>query len=136
MMATRRDRYDPYVAARLAAGGDILAADFIAMMREREATSAAVQAVTRPFDALLLPTSPTIPMPIAGLQGIETLMKASARALRNTALSNYLDRPTISLPCHAPGEPPAGLSVMGSRGHDRRLLAIAAGIEDVARGPR
>jgi len=136
MMATRRDRYDPYVAARLAAGGDILAVDFIAMMREREATSAAVQAVTRPFDALLLPTSPTIPMPIAGLQGIETLMKASARALRNTALSNYLDRPTISLPCHAPGEPPAGLSVMGSRGHDRRLLAIAAGIEDVARGPR
>ncbi len=136
MMATRRDGYDPYVAARLAAGGDISAADFIAMGREREATSAAVQAVTRPFDALLLPTSPTIPMPIDRLQGIETLMQASARVLRNTALSNYLDRPTISLPCHAPGAAPVGLSVMGSRGHDRRLLAIAAGIEDVVRGPR
>ena len=136
MMASRRDQYDPYVAARLAAGGDISAADFIAMIREREATSAAVQAITRPFDALLLPTSPAIPMPIDGLQGIETLMTASARVLRNTALSNYLDRPTISLPCHAPGDAPVGLSVMGSRGHDRRLLAIAAGIEDVVRGPR
>ena len=136
MMATRRDGYDPYVATRLAAGGDISAADFIAMIRERAATSAAVQAVTRPFDALLLPTSPTIPMPIDGLQGTDVLMKASARVLRNTALSNYLDRPTISLPCHAPGGAPAGLSVMGSRGHDRRLLAIAAGIEDVVRGPQ
>lgn len=133
MMATRRDGYDPYVAARLAAGGDISAADFIAMGREREQTCADVQAVTRPFDALLLPTSPAIPMPLDGLQGIETLMKASARVLRNTALSNYLDRPTITLPCHAPDSPPVGLSLMGSRGHDRQLLAIAAGIEDVVR---
>jgi len=136
MMAMRRDMYDPYVAVRLAAGGDISAADFIAMGREREVTSAAVQAITRPFDALLLPTSPAIPMPIDGLQGVEALMKASARALRNTALANYLDRPAISLPCHAPGSAPVGLSLMGSRGHDRRLLAIAAGIEDVVRGPR
>ncbi|MGB2158741.1 MAG: amidase family protein, partial [Candidatus Puniceispirillaceae bacterium] len=123
----------PYVAARLAAGGDISAADFIAMIRERDRTCAAVQAATRHFDALLLPTSATIPMAIDGLQGIETLMKASARVLRNTALSNYLDRPTISLPCHAAGDPPVGLSVMGSRGHDRRLLAIAAGIENVVK---
>ena len=112
MMATRRDGYDPYVAARLAAGGDISAADFIAMGREREQTCADVQAVTRPFDTLLLPTSPAIPMPLDGLQGIETLMKASARVLRNTALSNYLDRPTITLPCHAPDSPPVGLSLI------------------------
>jgi aspartyl-tRNA(Asn)/glutamyl-tRNA(Gln) amidotransferase subunit A len=75
-------------------------------------------------------------MPIDGLQGVEALMKASARALRNTTLANYLDRPAISLPCHAPGSAPVGLSLMGSRGHDRRLLAIAAGIEDVVRGPQ
>ena len=131
MMATGREAYDPYVAARLAAGGDISAADFIAMIRERDRTCAAVQAITRHFDALVLPTSPAIPMPIDGLQGIDRLMQASARALRNTALSNYLDRPTITLPCHAPGDAPVGLSLMGSRGHDRRLLAIAAGIEPV-----
>jgi aspartyl-tRNA(Asn)/glutamyl-tRNA(Gln) amidotransferase subunit A len=49
--------------------------------------------------------------------------------LRNTSLSNYLDRPTITLPCHAPGTAPVGLSLIGSRQHDRRLLAIAAGVE-------
>lgn len=134
MMARRRDVYDPYVAARLDGGADISAADFIAMGRERTQTCAAVQAVTRPFDAVVLPTTPTIPMPIDALQGIDTLMKASARVLRNTALSNYLDRPTITLPCHAPAAAPVGLSLMGSRHHDRRLLAIAASAEPVVRG--
>ena len=133
MMADRRDGYDPYVAARLAGGADISAADYIAMTRERAATCAAVQAVTRPYDALLLPTTPAIPLPLDGMEGIETLMKASARILRNTALSNYLDRPAITMPCHTPAAAPVGLSLMGSRGHDRRLLAIAAGVEPVVR---
>ena len=133
-LAERREGYDPYVAARLEAGGDISAADYIAMHREREATCAAVQAVTRPFDALLVPTSPTVPQKIAPLEGIETLMKASARALRNTALSNYLDRPTVTIPCHQAGSAPVGLSLIGSRRHDRRLLAIAAGVEGIVRG--
>ena len=133
MMADRRDGYDPYVAARLAGGADISAADYIAMTRERAATCAAVQAVTRPYDALLLPTTPAIPLPLDGMEGIETLMKASARILRNTALSNYLDRPAITMPCHTPAAAPVGLSLMGSKGHDRRLLAIAAGVEPVVR---
>ena len=133
-LAARRDGYDPYVATRLDGGSDILAADYIAMHRERDATCAAVQAVTRPFDALLLPTSPCVPPKIAPLDTTEALMKASARVLRNTALSNYLDRPTITIPCHRAGEAAIGLSVMGSRHHDRRLLAIAAGVEGIVRG--
>ena len=66
-LAARRDGYDPYVATRLDGGSDILAADYIAMHRERDATCAAVQAATRPFDALLLPTSPCVPPKIAPL---------------------------------------------------------------------
>ena len=133
-LATRRDGYDPYVATRLDGGSDILAAAYIAMHRERDATCVAVQPVTRPFDALLLPTSPCVPPKIAPLDTTEALMKASARVLRNTALSNYLDRPTITIPCHRAGEAPIGLSLMGSRHHDRRLLAIAAGVEGIVRG--
>ena len=133
-LAARRDGYDPYVATRLDGGSDILAADYIAMHRERDATCAAVQAVTRPFDALVLPTSPCVPPKITALDTTEALMKASARVLRNTALSNYLDRPTITIPCHRAEEAPVGLSLMGSRHHDRRLLAIAAGVEGLVRG--
>ena len=134
MLARRRDGYDPYVATRLDGGGDISAADYIAMHREREQTCGAVQAVTRPYDAMLVPTSPTVPLKIADLDSIEAKMKGSARALRNTALSNYLDRPTVTIPCHGAGSAPVGLSLIGSRHHDRRLLAIAAGAEAIIRG--
>ena len=133
-LAARRDGYDPYVATRLDGGSDILAADYIAMHRERDATCVAVQAVTRPFDALVLPTSPCVPPKITALDTTDALMKASARVLRNTALSNYLDRPTITIPCYRAEEAPVGLSLMGSRHHDRRLLAIAAGVEGIVRG--
>ena len=47
---------------------------------------------------MLVPTSPTVPLKIADLDSIEAKMKGSARALRNTALSNYLDRPTVTIP--------------------------------------
>ena len=60
-------------------------------------------------------------------------MKMNGLALRNTALANFLDRPTISVPCHKSGSAPVGLSIMGSHKHDRRLLAIAAGAEAVIR---
>ena len=134
MLAARRDGYDPHIASRLDGGGEIAAADYIAMHRERTETSNAVQAITRPFDAMLVPTSPTVPLKIAALDTIEAKMKGSARALRNTALSNYLDRPTVTIPCHEAGSAPVGLSLIGSRHHDRRLLAIASGVEAVVRG--
>jgi aspartyl-tRNA(Asn)/glutamyl-tRNA(Gln) amidotransferase subunit A len=134
MLAERREGYDPYVATRLDGGGDISAADYIAMHRERDVTCTAVQAITRPFDAMLVPTSPTVPLKIADLDTTEAKMKGSARALRNTALSNYLDRPTVTIPCHEAGGAPVGLSLIGSRHHDRRLLAIATGVETTIRG--
>ena len=134
MLAKRRDGYDPYVATRLDGGGDIPAVDYIAMLRERAETCTSVQTITRPYDAMLVPTSPTIPLKIADLDTTEAKMKGSARALRNTALSNYLDRPTVTIPCHMPGSAPVGLSLIGSRHHDRRLLAIATGVEAIVRG--
>jgi aspartyl-tRNA(Asn)/glutamyl-tRNA(Gln) amidotransferase subunit A len=33
------------------------------------------------------------------------------------------------VPCHPHGEPPVGLMLVGEHGADRRLFAIAAGIE-------
>jgi aspartyl-tRNA(Asn)/glutamyl-tRNA(Gln) amidotransferase subunit A len=49
--------------------------------------------------------------------------------LRNPALVNFLDGCAVSLPCHAPGTAPVGLSVVGARGADLRLLALAQAIE-------
>jgi aspartyl-tRNA(Asn)/glutamyl-tRNA(Gln) amidotransferase subunit A len=49
--------------------------------------------------------------------------------LRNCAVGNFLDRCAISLPCHAPGEAPVGLMLVGGTMGDARLFAIAAAVE-------
>jgi aspartyl-tRNA(Asn)/glutamyl-tRNA(Gln) amidotransferase subunit A len=49
--------------------------------------------------------------------------------LRNTAVGNFLDRCSISLPCHSAGEAPVGLMLMGETMGDARLFSIAAAIE-------
>ena len=127
-------KYDPFVASRISSGSDISAADYIDQFTIRKKTMQLVQQQTRPYDALLMPTSPLIPPKIETLATIEMKMKMNGMALRNTALANFLDRPTISIPCHKSGSAPVGLSIMGSHKHDRRLLAIAAGAEAVIRG--
>jgi len=126
--------YDPLIAFRLGGGKDILASDYIEMLHTRRAVWAAVEAAVDGFDALVLPTSPAIPPSLSSLVDIAAKTEINARCLRNTALSNYLDRPTITIPCHPEGSAPAGLSLIAGQGQDRRLLAMAAGSEAVIRG--
>ena len=59
----------------------------------------------------------------------ETFGRINLLMLRNPTVANFLDRCAVSLPCHAPGEAPVGLMLMGEHGADRRLLALAAAIE-------
>jgi aspartyl-tRNA(Asn)/glutamyl-tRNA(Gln) amidotransferase subunit A len=48
--------------------------------------------------------------------------------LRNTMLGNFFDLTGVSLPIA--GTPlPVGMMLLARNGHDRRLLAIAAGAE-------
>ena len=128
------EKYDPFIGRRLRGGADILAADYIAMFEKRDAVCQTIKMQTRGFDALVLPTTPGIAPTIADMPTIEKQLEMNARSLRNTAISNYLDRPTITIPCHPHGTAPVGLSLMGSRHHDRRLLAIADGLEAIIRG--
>jgi aspartyl-tRNA(Asn)/glutamyl-tRNA(Gln) amidotransferase subunit A len=51
--------------------------------------------------------------------------------LRNTAVGNFLDRCSISLPCHREGEPPVGFMLMGETMGDARLFSIAAAVEAI-----
>jgi aspartyl-tRNA(Asn)/glutamyl-tRNA(Gln) amidotransferase subunit A len=128
------EKYDPFIERRLRGGADILAADYIDMFEKRDAVYHAIKMQTRGFDALVLPTTPGIAPAINDMPSIDRQIEMNARSLRNTAISNYLDRPTISIPCHKSGTAPVGLSLMGSRHHDRRLLAIAVGLETTIRG--
>ncbi len=128
--------YDPYIAHRLSGGKDISAADYINMLATRKKIWVDVHAVTQYFDALILPTSPTLPPKLDTLDSIAAKTTSNARCLRNTSVSNYLDQPTITLPCHSAGTAPVGISLMGPRLHDRRLFAIAAGVEKILNATR
>ena len=129
-------QYDPYIAHRLAGGHDISTTDYINMFAARKKVWADVQTMTQHFDALVLPTSPALPPTLDTLDSIAAKTAINARCLRNTSLSNYLDQPTITLPCHGAGTAPVGISLMGSRLHDRRLFAIAAGVEKILNAAR
>jgi aspartyl-tRNA(Asn)/glutamyl-tRNA(Gln) amidotransferase subunit A len=91
---------------------------------------AEADATTAPFDAMLMPTVAIVAPPIAALDGDEKLYgETNLLVLRNTTVGNYLDRCALSIPCHAPGDAPVGLMVMGETMGDDRLLAVGLAVE-------
>ena len=127
-------QYDPWVLARLEAGREKSAADYIDLLGHRARVRGAVDARTRSFDALALPTVPIAPPALDELGDFASSRALNALILRNTAIANFLDRPAISIPCPAPGGAPVGFMLMGETGLDRRLLAAARGAEEAVRG--
>jgi aspartyl-tRNA(Asn)/glutamyl-tRNA(Gln) amidotransferase subunit A len=123
--------YDPRVLMRIMGGRDMAAADYIELNRGRADLIRRVAAITQHYDALVMPTVPVIAPPLAALAAEEPYRKVNLQVLRNPTVANMLDRCAISLPCHRHGEAPVGLMLIGEHGADRRLFAIAAGIEAI-----
>jgi aspartyl-tRNA(Asn)/glutamyl-tRNA(Gln) amidotransferase subunit A len=121
--------YDPFVLARLERGKEQDAADYIELMWAREEMIRRLDAITAPYDALLMPTVPIIAPTFRELAAPEAARAANLLLLRNTAVANFFDRCAVSIPCHRAGDAPVGLMLMGETGADRRLLAIAAAVE-------
>ncbi len=133
-LATKRAHYDPWVLGRLEAGAGKSAADYIDLMGHRARIRSAVEARASGFDALAMPTVPIAPPALSELDDVPASRALNSLILRNTSIANFLDRPAISMPCHAPGDPPAGFMLMGAPGLDRRLLAMAQSAERAVRG--
>jgi len=126
------NRYDPIVASRLKRGANISAADYIRMRELREEMIARSRPVTAPFDAWLAPTVQVIPFKMAEAGKTEEVwIKNNGRLIRNPVTVNLLDGCALSLPCHAKGEAPVGLMVVGESMADRNILGIGRGIEAV-----
>lgn len=129
-LATRRDGFDARVAARIATGASVSAADYLAMQDARADWIARTEAALEGFDALLCPTVPIVAPALEPLLASdEAFFRANGLLLRNTFAINYLDGCAFSLPCHAPGELPVGLMLASVRGDDARLAAVALAVE-------
>jgi aspartyl-tRNA(Asn)/glutamyl-tRNA(Gln) amidotransferase subunit A len=131
LLAERADLYDPRVRARIERGAKQSAADYIDLLGARSRLIAEMDRATAGYDALLMPTVPIVPPPIAALDDEAAYNRVNMLLLRNPALLNFLDRCAISLPCHRAGDPPAGLMVAGDTMADSKVLAIARAIEKV-----
>ncbi len=134
LFAARRADYDPRVAARVALGEKVLAADYIVTQRRRADWIERVNARLAGFDALVCPTVPIVAPPIEPLvprdaASDEAFFKANGLLLRNTFAINFLDGCSFSLPCHEPGELPVGLMLSAHGGHDAALAGTALAVE-------
>jgi aspartyl-tRNA(Asn)/glutamyl-tRNA(Gln) amidotransferase subunit A len=129
LIARAADRYDPRILARIRRGERMSAADYIGLVRARARLVTAVARRTAAFDAVIGPTCPVVPPPIAAVEPETEYNRINMLLLRNTAVGNFLDRCSISLPVHPPGEAPVGLMLTGETMGDRHLLAVAAAVE-------
>jgi aspartyl-tRNA(Asn)/glutamyl-tRNA(Gln) amidotransferase subunit A len=130
----RLGEYDPRIAKRVLLGKEIAAADLVDLTRLRAEYMREVGALAAPYDAMLMPTTPTIAPSIAEVdRSDEDYFRWNFRILRNVGVVNFLDGCAVSLPCHAPGTAPVGLSVFGVAMSDRHVLATAHAIEGVLR---
>ncbi|MGF6351752.1 amidase [Variovorax sp. W2I14] len=131
--AAKREGFDSRVAARIALGTEVRAADYIVMQDRRRDWIGRVEHALEGFDALICPTVPVVAPPIASLAEDAAFFQANGLLLRNTFAINFLDGCAFSLPCHAPDELPVGLMLSSVRGDDARLAAVALAVEPVLR---
>jgi aspartyl-tRNA(Asn)/glutamyl-tRNA(Gln) amidotransferase subunit A len=131
LIARAQSKYDPRVLTRLLRGQEQDAADYIDLVSARADFIRRVAAVTAPYDALVMPTVPVTAAKVADLVADDAYRQVNFLVLRNPSVANFLDRCSISVPCHRAGEAPVGLMLVGEHGVDRRLLSIAAAIEAV-----
>lgn len=129
LLGARGDEYDPRVGGRIIKGAEQSAADYIDLMNERKRLIDAANTVTIAFDAVLTPTVPIVPPTIAEVDNDDTYGPINLLCLRNPSVWNFLDRCSISLPCHRDGDAPVGLMLTGERGGDAKLFRVAKTVE-------
>jgi aspartyl-tRNA(Asn)/glutamyl-tRNA(Gln) amidotransferase subunit A len=137
LLERRAGDYDPRVRARIERGAAMKAHEYIDLVRARRNWIVRMEAALRGFDAALSPTVPIVAPPIAQVApagGVdaaqdaardEEFFRVNALLLRNPSVVNMLDGCAISIPCHVPGELPAGLMIWHGAMHDDAVLNIA-----------
>src|SRR6184192_4167992 len=131
LIAKADKMYDPRVLSRILRGQEQDAADYIDLVNARADFIRRVAPLTAPYDALVMPTAPVTAPRLAELADDAAYRSANFLVLRNPSIANFLNRCSISIPCHCAGDAPVGLMLIGEHGDDRRLLSIAAAIEAV-----
>ena len=129
----REARIDPDVLARMAEGRAMSAVDFLTVRDASERLAGALARRLAGWDALVHPTLPILPPPLARVTGDRAAYaRANALALRNTRLGNVLRLAAVTLP--VTDSLPVGVTVARPAGDDRIVLRVAAAVEGALAG--
>jgi aspartyl-tRNA(Asn)/glutamyl-tRNA(Gln) amidotransferase subunit A len=132
LLETHASQYDPRIASRILRGKEITAADYAELTHARREIIAEAARTFAAYDAILMPAVPCMAPRIADLESTDAAyFAANALILRNPSVINFLDGCALSVPCHFPGEPPAGLMIAGLAMQDQNILNIGAAIESL-----
>ena len=109
------------IAARLAAAGNTTAAALAEAEQVRLRFTAEVDAALQQVDVLVLPTMPDFPLTLAEAADTQAVLGMTA-FVRPFNLSGH---PALSIPLASAEGLPVGLQLVGAKGADEQLLAIA-----------
>jgi aspartyl-tRNA(Asn)/glutamyl-tRNA(Gln) amidotransferase subunit A len=129
LLEARAQDYDPRVRIRIERGRDMAAADYVRLRAERERLIASFNDRLSPYDALLMPTVAKVAPLIAAFADDAEFARLNAMILRNPMAVNFLDGCAATVPIERPDALPVGLSVVGPRGSDARVLRVALAVE-------
>jgi aspartyl-tRNA(Asn)/glutamyl-tRNA(Gln) amidotransferase subunit A len=128
-LASTGDKVDQDARRRIERRGQILAADYIQMLRERSALVKAMDQQLVDLDALVMPTVPIVAPRLEEVETRDGFSSRNAALMRTTIIATFFDMCAISLPLPRDDGLPVGLMLASRNGQDRRLLRIAVAIE-------
>jgi aspartyl-tRNA(Asn)/glutamyl-tRNA(Gln) amidotransferase subunit A len=134
MLEREGDRIDPRVSARILAGRDRRATDYLRLTYARKRLQAHFWEAYARFDAVLSPTVAILPPKVVDLQEDEAYFRTNALVLRNTMVFNFLGVPAASVPCATTAEGlPVGFMIAARPHQEELVLSIARAIEQLVR---
>ncbi|WP_197388424.1 amidase [Ralstonia pseudosolanacearum] len=133
-LARAEAQYDRRVATRIRRGEQMSAAAYLDVVAARERMIAAARKRLGNLDAWLMPTVAVVPPEVAPLEADDArFFRTNALVLRNPSAINFLDGCALTLPIHAAGELPVGLSLCGLADDDARILRVGRAVEAALR---
>ena len=129
LIERRAADYDQRVLVRIKRGQEQSGVDYVRLAAARQPLIAAIDARTRDFDALVMPTVPIIAPRIDELVRDDDYTRINGLVLRNPSIVNLIDGCAISVPMQVAGEAPMGLMLVAGSGRDHALMRIAAAAE-------
>lgn len=121
---------DPRVRRRMDAGKTLPAWEYIRRKERYAVLGADAARSLAGIDALVCPTVPITPPPVADFAGDDAYIKTNTLAMRNTCPVSFLGLCAVTLPAgRDAARMPVGLQLIGAPNSEARLLAIAVQLE-------